>query len=1015
MPKQSEGRVELQPAQFQELLRTAMARFLQSPTPDSASTLAPQILSLGLTNWTENLAIYSALCKGLTGPPESAPPETLQQNRRFVLWFSRVLFSESEQSCADALHSVAVGLIGEHSIRLAVSLLVRERAIRRCIHTVPTDDVNSYIQLAVAFDTLGRKEIPTSLLERACRICDLEGSSVSPARADLAYRLLAALSALHRDINSCLNLLAKAESLPRFQEMAALDLYVIWVDAICSQAFVAAELSGTLMFVAVQAIKRLQNDGVAKISWTQLDLLTPQLERTPYRYLSVLSTKAVLRYVDEANVTLSFDDVLMLKNNHGNALLSADLNAGARETFLDLIALASIWIRDNPQDEAANEVIHQIGVAWSGVGFSLYNLGLRTKDTEAREAFLTATQAFNHAESALEKCGRKSFRDARMWACRGAAYAHLGQLDAMLHDFAVALLGYDKAFKSIATRDDEAWGNFMGMAVAGEISGLRDNLSQNVTSYSTERALDLIHVFLNPDSDTRLKCAEGSSLLGLSHLAVLFAKLAVKSVYETSLPDVSQILAETYVQSRSDTLVTLMNYLALAGRYNEAEQLLWLIKKDRAAVFAGRADLLLDAEANLSLTRAEVKALDSSGLSQLMLSCGQYGQVDDETVAQLAGMLRHFESGVATYLDDRAFHVEQTYQTAEASIHELLDSSSAFLRYLVTSSKTVIVVYTGGERVVAENHVRADVLAALVTRLRQRCRLHISPDFSDFRSVAGLLYHELIEPLAHILPDCVDHLLIDCGPLLQGLPFAALCDRGRYLVEDYALTYVCNAVEHSGKYDLRRDLRTQGVSFYLCSNLPARELPGVKAEGIASVRSLDSANIHTRIYKDGACSSRTLIDEITNPQIRPGVIHLATHASFNVTSDLLSNIALNDGNLSLRRLQGAIQGSDCHLPLLVLSACGTARADIDVEGFAVTLLRAGVGEVLATLWETVDMSGPQLFSSFYDALAQSEGFRNTSSALRDAQIALIRSNDQISGIPLQHPTHWAPYVVSTGI
>ena len=137
--------------------------------------------------------------------------------------------------------------------------------------------------------------------------------------------------------------------------------------------------------------------------------------------------------------------------------------------------------------------------------------------------------------------------------------------------------------------------------------------------------------------------------------------------------------------------------------------------------------------------------------------------------------------------------------------------------------------------------------------------------------------------------------------------------------------------------------------------------------------------------------------------------------NFNVTSDLLSCISLNDGPLSLKRLRESLEGKQCQLPLLILSACGTARADVDVEGFAYTLLQAGVKEILATLWETVDMSGATFFSVFYQEWGASSSSRRCAAAIQAAQIAMIGSNEQMNGIPLRHPAHWAAFVSLTGL
>ena len=186
----------------------------------------------------------------------------------------------------------------------------------------------------------------------------------------------------------------------------------------------------------------------------------------------------VLRYVTEVDdADLSFGDLLTLKNNYGNALLGAGANQAAQDEFLETIALAGSRLGQLSDKREIREVKHQVGIAWSGVGFSAYNMALLMPDEKAGEAFRSASAAFRYAEESLNDCGLISFRDSRMWACRGATHAHLSEVSQMLYDFSRALLGYNQAFKSISDRNDDAWGNFFGLALSGEISGERDALA----------------------------------------------------------------------------------------------------------------------------------------------------------------------------------------------------------------------------------------------------------------------------------------------------------------------------------------------------------------------------------------------------------------------------------------------------------------------------------------------------------------------------------------------------------
>ena len=126
-------------------------------------------------------------------------------------------------------------------------------------------------------------------------------------------------------------------------------------------------------------------------------------------------------------------------------------------------------------------------------------------------------------------------------------------------------------------------------------------------------------------------------------------------------------------------------------------------------------------------------------------------------------------------------------------------------------------------------------------------------------------------------------------------------------------------------------------------------------------------------------------------------------------------LALADGNLSINRLRKATERKPSDLGLFVLSACGTARQDLDVEGFSLTLLRGGVRSVVSSLWETLDVSAPTFFRIFYETCQAFESPRSIAIALREAQISLNEYyRDQAINTGMSQAAHWAPYVVITG-
>jgi CHAT domain-containing protein len=130
------------------------------------------------------------------------------------------------------------------------------------------------------------------------------------------------------------------------------------------------------------------------------------------------------------------------------------------------------------------------------------------------------------------------------------------------------------------------------------------------------------------------------------------------------------------------------------------------------------------------------------------------------------------------------------------------------------------------------------------------------------------------------------------------------------------------------------------------------------------------------------------------------VLHLACHAHFRSDNPAFSALYLVDGPLALHELAQWRLTTD----LAVLSACETGRGQLaagdEVLGLTRTLRRAGVREVLASLWPVQDEATAELMAGLHRALA---GGLPPAAALQQAQRAAIAGG--------RHPFHWAAFVL----
>jgi CHAT domain-containing protein len=118
-----------------------------------------------------------------------------------------------------------------------------------------------------------------------------------------------------------------------------------------------------------------------------------------------------------------------------------------------------------------------------------------------------------------------------------------------------------------------------------------------------------------------------------------------------------------------------------------------------------------------------------------------------------------------------------------------------------------------------------------------------------------------------------------------------------------------------------------------------------------------------------------------------GILHLATHARFDLNRPLQSSIVLANGELlTIESLLPALK-ENCPA-LVALSACETAVTRVastpdESLGFPAAFLHAGSRSVLATLWPVDDAASAFLVGRFYREMRS--GPKSPAQALRSAQ------------------------------
>jgi CHAT domain-containing protein len=248
------------------------------------------------------------------------------------------------------------------------------------------------------------------------------------------------------------------------------------------------------------------------------------------------------------------------------------------------------------------------------------------------------------------------------------------------------------------------------------------------------------------------------------------------------------------------------------------------------------------------------------------------------------------------------------------------------------------------------------------------------------------LYQELIAPIRDQLTQ--RHLIVVPHELLHNVPFHALFDGAKYLIDSLTISYAPSASVYV-QCCRKQVSRANG---FLILGVPDPQAPSIRAEVEAVSRALPKSEVFL-----GSEASEKILRK-KGPQSR--LIHIATHGSFRQDSPALSGVRIGDTFLNLYDLYRL------RLPAeqITLSGCSTGvnvvAAGDEPIGLTRGLLAAGARSLLLTLWDVNDVSTARFMEVFYRNLGRTS---DRSAALQEA-MREVRSE-------YPHPYYWAPFVL----
>jgi tetratricopeptide (TPR) repeat protein len=373
-----------------------------------------------------------------------------------------------------------------------------------------------------------------------------------------------------------------------------------------------------------------------------------------------------------------------------------------------------------------------------------------------------------------------------------------------------------------------------------------------------------------------------------------------------------------------------------------------------------------------------------------------------ERIQQLRLLSRKYEDALVKAFSqvqsvDREFASLQSAKTILVEeLQDILPENALLLEYYTARNRFYVCLISRKQfKIVALGEVNG-VREKLRLLQLQLAKFRLGPEYIQALEKALLeatqahleeLYALLIAPIRDQLT--AEHLIIVPHAFLHYLPFHALSDGKRYVIDDFSVSY---APSSSIFAVCQEKPSPTGSAKTLVLAVPDARAPFIEEEA----HFVASAMGEARLFMG---------EQATEEQLRlhgPGsrFIHIATHGYFRQDNPMFSSIRLGNSLLSLFDLYQLQFDAE----LVTLSGCGTGMNVViggdELIGLVRGLLYAGAQTLMVSLWEVHDQSTAEFMRDFY------EGYRasaNKANALRNAIIKLKKKH--------RHPYYWAAFAL----
>ena len=398
--------------------------------------------------------------------------------------------------------------------------------------------------------------------------------------------------------------------------------------------------------------------------------------------------------------------------------------------------------------------------------------------------------------------------------------------------------------------------------------------------------------------------------------------------------------------------------IAIALRLNRPDVALEYIERSKSRALV---DLLASQEQKLAMgaKKAEQKELLES-----------YREARDLAAVQLPVDMLMLDPDKRRNVAEGKRDVLKQQAPELASLVTVSALSASGIQKIIQSDEVAFEFFGHGKDLMAVAVSRERILTARIEAdgLEEEVRSFRSMIIGQDKKVidqAQRLYDLLIRPFETFIAN-KPHLLFVPHGSLHYLPFGALHDSRKYLVDSHTLRYLPSV---GVQQYLRSSDSPQLGKILIFGNpdlgMSEYDLAGAEAESKMVQEMVPDSELFLR---DRA--TRSAFNE------RAGnfsFLHVASHGEFNSDNPLQSRLLLapdahNDGSLTVSEIYGLHLNAD----LVTLSACetglGKAMNGDDIIGLNRGFLYAGSSNVIASFWQVNDRATSELITSLYAKL-----------------------------------------------